>query len=194
MNKWKWHNTLTMYLAIFLSVLPTLVVATHASDGMGNDAPSLRFIPRLPELTYSPWRTGPVEVAKVFGRWPGCTNTDYEFITEVSNEAVRAGIEPRVFAATVAVESHCDQFAVSMRGAIGLMQVMPRVWKEHYNFTDRYNLFNTRDNLRVGASILADLIQQYGVAEGLHHYQGMGRNCETCDLGYSNRILHLAGR
>ncbi len=151
-----------------------------------------RFLPVPPRLSYSQFRTGPLEAAKVFGRSPGCQDVDAEFIYDVNSAAIRTGLDTRIVAATIAIESRCDQFAVSNRGALGLMQPVPRIWKANYDFGD-VNLLNRRDNLRVGTEILSGLVARYGVREALHHYNGLGTNCASCDTSYTSKILMLAG-
>ncbi len=151
-----------------------------------------RLTPGVPQLESSPDPSAPIEVAQVFKRSQRCAEADPEFIDLVAGEAVRAGIDPRMVAATVVVESGCNQYAISSRGAVGYMQVMPRVWKDRYDIAGEYNLFNDRDNLRVGAAILSKLVQAYGVREGVRRYQGTGQDCRTCDRGYTAKILTLA--
>ena len=41
-------------------------------------------------MTYSVWHSGPLEVAKVFGRTPGCQGVDAEFIGDVTAAAINA--------------------------------------------------------------------------------------------------------
>jgi len=151
-----------------------------------------QLTPRVPRLEFSPHHSAPIEVARVFRRSQRCAEADPEFIDLVAREALRAGIDPRMVAATVVVESGCNQYAISSRGAVGYMQVVPRVWKDRYDIAGQYNLFNDRDNLRVGAAILSELVQTYGVREGVRRYQGIGQDCPTCDRGYTTKILTLA--
>src|SRR5260370_12374039 len=155
-----------------------------------------RFTPKPPAMAYqfSQFRTGPLEVAKVFGRSRGCENASPDLIMTVSEQAVNNGIDPRIAAAAVAIESACNQFAVSSRGAIGYTQVTPKTWNKTYDFTQSYNLFNLHDNVQVGISILASLIHTYGEKEGVRRYQGLGIGCETCDGAYTEKILSLARR
>lgn len=135
-----------------------------------------------------------LDVARVFGRSAGCAEADAKLITNVANEAVKAELDPRILAATIAVESGCNQYATSTKGAIGLTQVMPKIWKDKYNFEHDYNLLNPTDNVRVGASILSSLIKQYGTTNGLRRYNGLGVDCESCDAGYPDKIMGLSGR
>lgn len=153
-----------------------------------------QLTPGVPRLEFSPYHLAPIEVARVFRRSQRCAEADPEFIDLVAGEALRAGIDPRMLAATVVVESGCNQYAISRRGAVGYMQVMPRVWKDRYDIAGQYNLFNDRDNLRVGAAILSELVQTYGAWEGVRRYQGIGQGCPTCDMGYTTKILALAER
>jgi hypothetical protein len=134
-----------------------------------------------------------LDVARVFGRSPGCTDASPELITAVATEAIQMKLEPRILAATIAVESACNQYAVSNRGAIGLMQVVARTWKDTYDFSKDFNLLNRSDNLHVGASILAGLIKQYGQVNGLRRFNGLGDGCATCDAAYPSKITVLAG-
>ena len=154
-------------------------------------APTNLAPPRPPALQYSVYRTGVLEIAKVFGKMSGCENADSELIEEVNRASARVGLGPRLVAATIAVESRCDALAVSREGAVGLMQPVPRIWKHRYDFA-AVNLFKPQDNLMVGTTILAGLVQEYGVREGLHRYNGLGYGCAACDPTYAERILVLA--
>lgn len=153
-------------------------------------------VPPVPAMAfhYSIFRTAPLEVAKVFGRTPGCADADADLIQATANAAIEAGLDPAIAAATVGVESGCNQFAVSTRGAIGLMQVVPRVWKDKFDFAGTVNLLNREDGLRVGTQIEAGLITEFGIEGGLRHYNGMGTLSADYDAGYTNKILALAGR
>jgi soluble lytic murein transglycosylase-like protein len=183
-------------------LLATCAVIPLSVAGSANDLASqahlnyARRAPRAPALAfvYSAYRTAPLTVAKVFGRSQGCFDADPELIEATASAAIQAGLDPAIAAATVAVESGCNQFAISSRGAIGLTQVMPRIWKDHFDFAGDVNLFNRDANLRTGTKIEAGLIQEYGISDGVWRYQGIGVDCSTCDSGYTSKILTLAGR
>ncbi|MBI1425270.1 MAG: transglycosylase SLT domain-containing protein [Gammaproteobacteria bacterium] len=59
--------------------------------------------------------------------------------------------------AIIAVESNFDPQAVSSRGAVGLMQLMPAT-AQRYGVTDRYD---PEENIQGGARYLRDLLQRY---------------------------------
>ena len=73
-------------------------------------------------------------------------------LTRVHYEASRAELAPELVLAVIEVESNFDRFAVSVAGALGLMQVMP-FWKDEIGRPDD-NLIRLDTNLRYGCTIL----------------------------------------
>lgn len=135
-----------------------------------------------------------VEVAKVIGRSPDCSRMNLQAILAIVDAAAASEIDPKIPAAVVSIESGCNPLAISNRGAIGLMQVVPKVWASKFDFSKpENNLFNPLSNLDVGTTILAGLVKQYGTEEGIKRYQGLGEHCATCDGTYTARVLKLLG-
>ena len=97
--------------------------------------------------------------------------------------AVDSRLSARIVAAVVFVESSCRADAVSKKGAVGLVQVNPRVWRH-----SRRELRDPYTNLQIGTRILAGYIRDHGLREGLHRYNGLG---DTSD-DYSERVLQAA--
>jgi len=79
-------------------------------------------------------------------------HTRIELLKQVHYEASRTAIEPELVLAVIEVESRFDEFAISVSGARGLMQVMP-FWLDEIGISDQ-NLFKIRTNLRMGCTIL----------------------------------------
>ncbi len=77
-----------------------------------------------------------------------------ELINEVSDEH---GVDPRLTDAVVRVESGYDPRAVSRRGALGLMQLMPETARR----LDVGDPFDPEQNLRGGVREVARLIDRY---------------------------------
>lgn len=73
-------------------------------------------------------------------------------LTRVHYEAARAGLEPELVLAVIEVESNFDPYAVSVAGALGLMQVMP-FWINEIGRPED-NLIRVETNLRYGCTIL----------------------------------------
>jgi soluble lytic murein transglycosylase-like protein len=101
----------------------------------------------------------------------------------------RAGLDPTLILAIMAVESSFNPFAQSPVGAQGLMQVMTRVHDDKYDaFGGTHAAFDPITNLRVGVQVLKECIRRAGgVHEGLRYYVGAALH-ET-DGGYAARVL-----
>jgi soluble lytic murein transglycosylase-like protein len=76
---------------------------------------------------------------------------------EVAEAARRARLDPALLHAVIAVESAYDPAAVSPKGALGLMQLMPAT-AARYGVRDP---FDVEQNLAAGASHLRGLIDRY---------------------------------
>jgi len=80
------------------------------------------------------------------------TNERLAILTRVHYEASRAELAPELVLAVIEVESNFDPYAISVAGALGLMQVMP-FWREEIGRPDD-NLIRVDTNLRYGCTIL----------------------------------------
>ena len=78
--------------------------------------------------------------------------TRIDILKQVHYEAARVNVAPELVLAIIEVESAFDEFAISVAGARGLMQVMP-FWLDEIGISDK-NLFKIRTNLRMGCTIL----------------------------------------
>ena len=82
--------------------------------------------------------------------------TQYDAIIE--HAAVSSALEPNLLRAVIVVESGFNSRAVSKRGAVGLMQLMPAT-------ANRYgvsNPYDARQNVHGGARYLKFLIDRFG--------------------------------
>jgi len=81
-----------------------------------------------------------------------------KFKTLIAHEASKYDmIDEALIEAVIETESNFDVAAVSPKGAMGLMQLMPATATRH-NVT---NVFNVRENIRGGTAELAHLIELY---------------------------------
>ncbi len=99
-------------------------------------------------------------------------------IAHYVEEASRRFLIPRYWiCAVMKVESAGDVRALSNKGAMGLMQIMPKTWEmlrhQHALGDDPYN---PRDNILAGAAYLRELHDRYGESGFLAAYNaGPGR-------------------
>jgi soluble lytic murein transglycosylase-like protein len=96
------------------------------------------------------------------------------FVTEASK---RIGVPEQWIRAVMHAESSAKQRARSERGAMGLMQIMPKTWTE---LRARYGLgadpYDPRDNILAGAAYIRELYDRYGAPGFLAAYNaGPGR-------------------
>jgi soluble lytic murein transglycosylase-like protein len=92
--------------------------------------------------------------------------------TKFTEEASgRFAVPARWIRAVMQVESGGDERAISSRGAMGLMQLMPSTWVE---LSVRYGLgldpFDARDNILAGTAYLKEMHDRFGSAGFLAAY------------------------
>jgi transglycosylase-like protein with SLT domain len=91
-----------------------------------------------------------------------------DFVKEASK---RFAVPEHWIASVMGVESGNNPHAISSKGAIGLMQIMPDTWAE---LRDRYILgadpFDPHDNIFAGAAYLGEMHDRYGTIGFLAAY------------------------
>ncbi len=105
-------------------------------------------------------------------------------LKRVHFEATRVDLPPELVLAVIDVESNFDRFAISVAGALGLMQVMP-FWLEELDRPDD-NLMQIDTNLRFGCTILRYYydMENGDLVRALGRYNGsLGRR------KYPNKVL-----
>lgn len=173
-----------------VSSLGTAAVVEQKANQPGPSPRSLQATPLTPEAMISMFKQerqqaeylAAVRTARQVLVANGCSSK-YAEIT--GRAAVNSRLPARMVAALVFVESSCRADAVSEKGAVGLVQVNPRVWRY-----SRRALQDPSTNLQIGTRILAGYIRAHGIREGLHRYNGLG---DTSD-DYSQRVLQAAYR
>lgn len=115
--------------------------------------------------------------------------TRIDILKQVHYEARRVDIEPELVLALIEVESSFDEYAISVAGARGLMQVMP-FWLDEIGLSDK-NLFKIRTNLRMGCTILRYYMDMEpdDLGRALARYNGsLGRTT------YPNKVISALHR
>lgn len=111
-------------------------------------------------------------------------------VQEAWSVGQKAGLDPTLILAIMAVESSFNPFAQSPVGAQGLMQVMTKIHNDKYEaFGGNHAAFDPVTNLRVGVQVLKECIARAGSLEaGLRFYVGAA-NLED-DGGYAGKVLN----
>lgn len=122
--------------ACFLGILLTFGPPSSASAEVASRAPTAHSITLLRSVAYA------------------------VFVTEASH---RFAIPERWIDAVMQVESGGNAHAISPRGALGLMQIMPATWVE---LSARHDLgidpFDPRDNIIAGAAYIREMLDRFG--------------------------------
>ena len=115
-------------------------------------------------------------------------------VQEAWNVGARAGLDPTLILAIMAIESSFNPFAQSPVGAQGLMQVMTKLHDDKYSaFGGKHAAFDPVTNLRVGVQVLKECIARGGSLEaGLRFYVGAANLVD--DGGYAGKVLAEQGQ
>lgn len=155
------HQTVTAVLVVALGVLvPVARADIYAyTDPAGTthftnvpDDPRYRLVIQAPKDAAPDG--SPVDTRRA-ATWLA-RSSDYD--AAIRRAAAGAGVKPELVRAVIVVESGFNPRAISRRGAIGLMQLLPTTARRYGAF----NAFDPEQNIRAGARYLADLIERYG--------------------------------
>ena len=144
------------------------------------------------------------EILAILERHPtGLANVTKEELAEVIyEESLRYNHEPKFILALITIESQFKNWAVSSKGAKGLMQIMPHVGQFlaqeiGIEWSGDRTLFNPYLNIRMGSYYLNQLMNHFedpGIALTAYNYgptyvRELLERKERIPLGYYRRIL-----
>ena len=112
-----------------------------------------------------------------------------KLLTLVHLEASRVELPPELILAVIEVESNFDRYAISVAGALGLMQIMP-FWLDEIGRPND-NLLHTDTNLRYGCTILRFYLdkEKGDLRRALGRYNGsLGKR------KYPNKVINKLSR
>ena len=90
-------------------------------------------------------------------RFPPGMSLSSAFSQEIRETAVRYGVDPSLVEAVIRIESAFNPWAISPKGALGLMQLMPRT----ASALGVRDAFNPRQNIEGGVRHLRYLLDRY---------------------------------
>ncbi len=124
---------------------------------------------RQTDLAVNAWM---IRASQRLQPWIADPDTRVTFIRAVHQEANRAYLDADLLLAIIQVESTFRQLAVSPKGALGYMQVMP-FWVRAIG-RDDHDLLDTRLNLRYGTVILRHYVERErgDLVRALSRYKG----------------------
>jgi soluble lytic murein transglycosylase-like protein len=146
--------------AFFLAILlPASALAANSKIYTYLDAQGLRHYTDVPDNSrYRLLALSPQDRTASGDRYDALLlskATQYDSIIE--NAAMSAAVEPNLLRAVIVVESGFNSHAVSKRGAVGLMQLMPAT-ATRFGVSNPYD---PRQNVHAGARYLKFLIDRF---------------------------------
>ncbi|WP_169311148.1 lytic transglycosylase domain-containing protein [Thermodesulfatator indicus] len=110
------------------------------------------------ELYYYKDASGNIYITNIPTNKPLWKNTKAKIPEKIFKKAGRLyGIDPALLKAMAKVESNFDPYAISPKGARGLMQLMPSTAKIY----GVRNCFHTEENVKAAAAFLKDLLEEF---------------------------------
>jgi soluble lytic murein transglycosylase-like protein len=92
-------------------------------------------------------------------------------VRAIVSSSSRHGLDPRLVASIVIVESGANPYAVSEADSVGIMQIHLGTWGAIAD-KENINLFKVEDNVEFGVRILRDYIAATDTWEGVARYRG----------------------
>ena len=136
-------------------------VAASSSLYVCRDERGKKYYSNMPEsgrcVSYATRKLGSVSFAE---KWPGYSSTSYKnvrYSKQIDYYGKRYNIDPNLIKAIIRAESGFDRYAVSRKGAQGLMQLMPETAKE-MRVADP---FNPEQNIAGGVRYLRSLLKMF---------------------------------
>ena len=148
-----------------ITVATILVLIFQSASGSSlylcRDARGKKFYSNMPEaghcVSYSTKKLGTISLS---GKWPGYSNNSYKNVRyhkQIDYWGKRYNIDPNLIKAIIRAESGFDRYAVSKKGAQGLMQLMPDTARE-MRVSDP---FNPEQNIAGGVRYLRKLLKMF---------------------------------
>jgi soluble lytic murein transglycosylase-like protein len=186
------HLELGRTRAILLALLISLCIALFASAAAGllRPTPASLAQPAVDLSARQPWKIASARsatltaardvrpeveavAASLAKRYRVSTAATRGLVATAYREGLRAGVDPLLIIAVIAVESRFNPIAESEMGAQGLMQVIPRYHQDRLEATGIDSVLDPQSNIRLGAHVLGDYIRSGGTeVAGLQRYNG----------------------
>ena len=140
----------------FLGALLTLITAVssvHADIYMYIDANGVMHFTNTPTSNEHEYKVYIKEKTSVSGKFYATNKYDHF----ISDAAEQTGVDSHLLKAMIKAESDFDPRAISRKGAMGLMQIMP----ENFKMLDLQNPFDPWENIKAGARYFQQLYKRF---------------------------------
>ncbi|MGL1956436.1 MAG: lytic transglycosylase domain-containing protein [Colwellia sp.] len=104
------------------------------------------------------WVKGIVTVFLILMSSSSYSAVDVQIIKAINIAAIKYQIDPKIIAAVIKIESDFDPFALSRKGAEGMMQIMPATQLE----LKLLHSFDSSENIDAGTRYLKQQLKRFG--------------------------------
>ena len=140
-----------IFSAIF--ILTAVISSVHADIYMYIDENGVMHFTNTPTSNQHDYKVYIKEKTSVSGKFYTTNKYDH-YISDASREF---GVDSRLLKAMIKAESDFDPRAISKKGAMGLMQIMP----ENFKMLDLKNPFDPWENIKAGARYFKRLHERF---------------------------------
>ena len=144
-------SRICFFSAIF--ILMTVISSVHADIYMYIDENGVMHFTNTPTSNQQDYKIYIKERASISAKFSTTDKYDH-FISEASRQY---GVDSKLLKAMIKAESDFDPRAISKKGAMGLMQIMP----ENFEMLDLKNPFDPWENIKAGARYFKALHERF---------------------------------
>jgi soluble lytic murein transglycosylase-like protein len=146
-------NILHIVVLSTIFILSAAVSSVHADIYMYIDANGVMHFTNTPTSNEHEYKVYVKERTSVSKKFYSTNKYDHF----ISNASEQTGVDSRLLKAMIKAESDFNTRAVSKKGAMGLMQIMP----ENFKMLDLENPFDPLQNIRAGARYFQQLYKRF---------------------------------
>jgi len=144
-------SRICFFSAIF--ILMTVISSVHADIYMYIDENGVMHFTNTPTSNQQDYKIYIKERTSISAKFSTTDKYDH-FISEASRQY---GVDSKLLKAMIKAESDFDPRAISKKGAMGLMQIMP----ENFEMLDLKNPFDPWENIKAGARYFKALHERF---------------------------------
>jgi soluble lytic murein transglycosylase len=146
-------NFLKIFVFSAIFILTAVISSVHADIYMYIDENGVMHFTNAPTSSQYDYKVYVKERTSVSEKFYATSKYDH-FISDASREF---GVDSRLLKAMIKAESDFDPRAISKKGAMGLMQIMP----ENFEMLDLKNPFDPWENIKAGARYFKKLHERF---------------------------------
>jgi soluble lytic murein transglycosylase-like protein len=153
------------------AVVAVLILGFPTPSASGSSVPVSQRPAQTVEATVDPVAAEVGRVTSFLERHQVSKENRSRLAESIVASARKYGLNSRLVASIMIVESRGNQFAISGQDAVGIMQIHLPTWGETAD-RENINLLKIEDNVDFGARILKDYVSRFGVDGGIRRYNG----------------------